>query len=54
MNIQADSITVDEISSLLLQILQSYKASTVNVTNEKLLTVEQVCSLTGFSERIYS
>lgn len=44
----AKSVTVDEIAELLLQILQHTKDSTNTVTNEKLLTVEQICNLTRF------
>lgn len=44
----ANSVTVEEIAELLLQILQSTKDSTDDVTKEKLLTVEQICNLTRF------
>ncbi len=42
----AKSVTVNEIAELLLEILQSTKDSANSVTNEKLLTVEQICNLT--------
>lgn len=44
----AKSVTVEEIAELLLQILQSTKDSTYDVTKEKLLTVEDICNLTRF------
>ncbi len=42
------SVTLEEIAQLLLQILQNTKDSMNSVTNEKLLTVEQICELTRF------
>lgn len=39
-------VTVEEIAELLLQILQHTKDSNNDITNERLLTVEQVCNLT--------
>lgn len=53
----ADNDTLEEISQLLLQILNKVKDSNyshTDITTEKLLTVEQVCELTGFSERFHS
>lgn len=44
----AKSVSVEEIAQLLLDILQHTKDSTNSVTNEKLLTVEQICELTRF------
>ena len=44
----ANSVSVEEIAQLLLDILQCTKDSANSVTNEKLLTVEQICELTRF------